>query len=327
MKVLLIKTSSLGDVIHALPAVSEAQKFLPSVSFDWVVEENFAEIPSWHNAVDKVIPIALRRFRHQIWRAIKSGELKNFWQDLRERPYDFIIDAQGLLLKSALVSLAAHGIRCGFDWHSAREPLASLFYQRKFFVSKQHAINRNRLLFAQALGYKSLLDDPDYGLDTKRITSSSAVESKNLIFVHSASRAYKCWPEECWRMLAKKAADLGFTVDLPWGNELEKARALRIASGLTNVKVLAKSNLTELASLFLRAKVIVAGDTGLGHLAAALGRPVVSLYSKTDPSLTGTIGKSQTHILAKTIESESDKMQSTEEVWQAIEKSILPKES
>ena len=130
MRVLLIKTSSLGDVIHALPALTDAARAIPGIKFDWVVEEGFAEIPTWHPAVGKVIPVAIRRWRKNLWQTIKSGEWRRFKQSVRSTKYDLVIDAQGLF-KSALPAMLAHGPRAGLDRASAREPLSALLYQRR----------------------------------------------------------------------------------------------------------------------------------------------------------------------------------------------------
>ena len=144
MRVLLVKTSSLGDLIHSFPAITDAARALPGIRFDWLVEESFAEVPQWHPAVARVVPVAVRRWRRGWHRAWKSGELRAFRRDLRQQEYDLVLDAQGLL-KSALPALLARGPRAGLDRSSAREGLAALFYQRRLPVARgQHAIERVR---------------------------------------------------------------------------------------------------------------------------------------------------------------------------------------
>ncbi|RMS39539.1 Lipopolysaccharide heptosyltransferase I, partial [Pseudomonas coronafaciens pv. garcae] len=123
LRVLLIKTSSLGDVIHALPALTDAARALPGIRFDWVVEEGFAEIPGWHPAVDTVIPVAIRRWRKNLWQTVRSGEWRRFKQRVREQRYDLVIDAQGLF-KSAWLTRYVDAPVAGLDRDSAREPLA-----------------------------------------------------------------------------------------------------------------------------------------------------------------------------------------------------------
>jgi heptosyltransferase-1 len=297
MKVLIVKTSSMGDVIHTLPAVTDACKALTSISFDWVVEENFAEIPKWHSHVDRVIPVALRRWRKNLFAASTRAEWREFRKQLRTTNYDLIIDAQGLV-KSAFLARNAQGVRCGLDWQSAREPLASLLYQRKYFVEKkQHAIERVRSLFSQALGYELPTSVPEYGIDRRQFLASTDSPAY-LVFLHGTTWPTKHWPEEYWLQLARIATQKGFVVKLPWGNPAEKERAQRIASSCDNVEVLDRLNLVGIARVLAGAKAIVAVDTGLCHLAAALDVPTVSLYGPTNPVLTGALGQSQKHLSA-----------------------------
>jgi heptosyltransferase-1 len=300
MRVLIVKTSSMGDVIHTLPALTDAGRALPSISFDWVVEENFAEIPRWHPLVKQVIPVALRRWRKNIFSKLTRQEWQVFRQRLRATHYDLIIDAQGLL-KSALLAWSAQGDSYGFDFRSARDPLAALFYQRKFATAKvkeQHAVTRVRHLFNQALGYALPLTMPDYGLDRQQFQRDGIVENY-LVFLHGTTWPTKHWPEEYWLELAKITGEKGFGVKLPWGNAAEQERAVRIAAACPGAEVLPRLDLQGMAKVLGGARAIVAVDTGLGHLAAALDVPTVSLYGPTNPLLTGALGKSQKHLTAK----------------------------
>ncbi|MDB5980790.1 MAG: rfaC [Pseudomonas sp.] len=295
MRVLLIKTSSLGDVIHTLPAVTDAARAIPGIQFDWVVEEGIAEIPSWHPAVADVIPVAIRRWRKNLWQTLNNGEWRNFKQRLGETQYDVVIDAQGLV-KSAWLTRYVKAPIIGLDRHSAREPLASRFYDRHYPVSpKQHAVDRSRQLFAQALGYQVPEGMGDYGLDRSRLLDAP-VSEPYVLLLHGTTWATKHWPEFYWRQLAERMRDRGVQVRLPWGNPAELARAQRIAEGLDNAVVLPKLNLAGVAKQLAGARACVAVDTGLGHLAAALDVPTLSLFGPTDPVLTGAYGKSQIHI-------------------------------
>ncbi|MFJ4141755.1 lipopolysaccharide heptosyltransferase I [Pseudomonas sp. NPDC089734] len=295
MRVLLIKTSSLGDVIHALPALTDAANALPGIQFDWVVEEGFAEIPTWHPAVDKVIPVAIRRWRKNLWQTFKTGEWQRFKQRLRETHYDVVIDAQGLF-KSAWLTRYVNAPVAGLDKDSAREPIASRFYDRPYPVARgQHAVERLRQLFAQALGYELPAGLGNYGL--KRLAAlDEALEAPFVLFLHGTTWATKHWPEHYWRQLAELMATRGLNVRLPWGNPAEKARAERIAEGLDNAQVLPKLNLAGVARVLASAQACVAVDTGIGHLAAALDVPTISLFGPTNPGLTGAYGKSQVHL-------------------------------
>lgn len=296
MRVLLVKMSSLGDVVHTLVAVTDASRALPGLRVDWVVEEGLAEIPAWHPAVDRVIPIALRRWRRD-WRATRA-ERRAFRARLRERRYDCVLDAQGLI-KSALVARLARGPRWGLDWRSAREPLAALAYGRRVKVdTAQHAVLRLRRLFAAALGYEAPADSSvDYGVDAACIPP--APQHGDLLFLHGTTWATKHWPETYWRELAVRAAQAGRRVLLPWGSEAERARAERIAAAAPDAAaVLPRLGLGQLAGVLRGVQAAVGVDTGLAHLAAALGVPSVTLYGPTRFDRTGTFGARQLHLAA-----------------------------
>ncbi|MCY4178333.1 MAG: lipopolysaccharide heptosyltransferase I, partial [Endozoicomonadaceae bacterium] len=155
MKVLIIKTSSLGDILHTLPALTDAAAAINGIRFDWIAEEGFQEIPTWHPAVNKVIPVGLRRWRKNILKTIWSGEWSVFKHQLRSEKYHCVIDAQGLI-KSALLTRYVTAPVHGFDKKSIREPVASYAYSHRHNVSKkQHAIERTRQLFAASLKYSA----------------------------------------------------------------------------------------------------------------------------------------------------------------------------
>ena len=295
MHVLLIKTSSLGDVIHSLPALTDAMRAIPGIRFDWVVEEGFAEIPTWHPAVERVIPVALRRWRKNLWQTWRSGEWQRCKAAIGARDYDLVLDAQGLL-KSAVLTRYARGPVAGLDRASAREPLASRFYDRGCSVPwGVHAVERVRQLFAQALGYPLPSGSGDYGLDRQRLLAGR-VDQPYLLLLHGTTWTTKHWPERYWRELAELLGAQGWAIRLPWGNAEERARAERIAAGLAHVSVLPKLNLAGVAAELAGARACVAVDTGLGHLAAALDVPTVSLYGPTNPGFTGAYGRGQLHL-------------------------------
>ena len=296
MRVLLIKTSSLGDVIHTLPALTDAQRAMPGIQFDWVVEEGFAEIPAWHPAVVQVIPVAIRRWRRHLLQTLRSGEWRRFKARLRETRYDLVIDAQGLL-KSAWLTRYVSAPVAGLDRQSAREPLASRFYDRRYAIARdQHALERVRQLFAQVLGYTVPETMADYGLDRNQLATSG--DQPYLLFLHGTTWPSKHWPEGNWRELAERMSEFGWSIRLPWGNADEKARAERIAENLSSVSVLPKLNLGGIAKVVAGARACVAVDTGLGHLAAALDVPSISLYGPTLPGRVGAYGRSQVHLCA-----------------------------
>lgn len=301
-KVLIIKTSSLGDIIHTLPAVTEAKKACPHIQFDWLVDESFQEIPTWHPAINRVISIPLRRWRKQWFKAWFQGELKKVLQKIREESYDLIIDAQGLL-KSALLALCCRGKSIGLSFSSAREPLASVLYQQTIIVPnyrKAHAILRTRILFAKIFGYPApealtgFKQDIDYGLEQLDFsTSQLTIKKPYCVFLHGTTWASKFWPESYWIQLSAALKELGFEIQLPWGNRTEYLAAERIKAGSSHVHILPSLTLTELTPVLALATAVVSVDTGLGHLSAALGVPTIALFGSTDPILTSPIGRHQ----------------------------------
>lgn len=296
MKVCVIKTSSMGDVIHTLPALTDAQKAIPSLSIDWVVEENFAEIPRWHSAVNRVIPIALRRWRKSPFSIQTRNEWKNYRTLLQAENYDAVIDAQGLIKSALFATRFAQGVKHGYDRQSIREPLASFFYDKKYAISyQQHAVERIRQLFAQSLGYELPQVQGDYGIARHFLHQTS--EKNYVVFIHSTTRADKHWEESEWKKLIEKITALSdCEIHLPWGNEQEKARAERLTQAHSNVIVLPKLTLTELAKQLANAKAVVSVDTGLAHLTAALDKPNITLYGATDPKLIGCYGENQHYL-------------------------------
>lgn len=297
MRVLLVKTSSMGDVIHTLPALTDAAQAMPDIQFDWVVEEAFAEIPKWHPTVNKVIPVALRRWRKNLLSARTRSEWAQFRRVLRAEKYDLIIDAQGLL-KSAFIALLAHGPRAGLDFYSAREAAASLLYAKKYSVDKSlHAVMRTRALIAAALHYPVPVTLPQFGIDRKQL-SDNAAEDKYLVFLHGTTWVSKEWPEQYWIDLAQLAKEQGYRVKIGGGSEAELARAGRIAAACDAVDALPRMSIDLMARLLAGASGAVAVDTGFGHLAAAMNLPTISIYGATNPGYTGALGQSSVHLSA-----------------------------
>lgn len=294
MRVLIVKTSSMGDVLHTLPALTDAMRAIPDIRFDWVVEEGFAQIPSWHEAVDRVIPVAIRRWRKAWFSAPIKAERKAFRDAIQAVKYDAIIDAQGLVKSAALVTRLAHGIKHGMDWSSAREPLASLFYNRRHHIAKQqHAVERTRELFAKSLGYTKPETQGDYAIAQHFVGAFTPAEAPYCVFLHATTRDDKHWPEENWRELIGLLGERGLRIKLPWGAPHEEARAKRLAEGFDYVEVLPRLSLEKVAHVLAGAEFVVSVDTGLSHLTAALDRPNITLYGPTDPGLIGGYGKNQ----------------------------------
>ncbi len=298
MRVLSVKVSSLGDVIHTLPALTDAKRAIPEIEFDWAVEEAFTEIPSWHPSVNKVITVPFRQLKKKWLTALFSQEHKQLKNSLQEVSYDLIIDAQGLL-KSAYISSLAKGKKgkvVGLDKASIREKIATRFYDDCYNVSKEkHAVERTRELFSKALGYSLISLEFDYGLDESRFVQNIS-EKKSMLFLHGTTWETKHWPEKYWCDLGKMADSHGYKVNLLWGNALELSRAKRISKSIPRSSVLDKLSLSEIATRLIQSEIVVSVDTGLAHLSAALNRPTISLYAASDPIKTGTYGKRQIHL-------------------------------
>jgi heptosyltransferase I len=287
-RILLVKTSSLGDVIHNLPVASDIRAALPGAVIDWAVEESYAAIPTLHPAVARVLPVALRRWRSTLLSGAARAELREFLRALRSTAYDAVIDTQGLL-KSALIAWRARGTRHGLDFASAREPLAP-FYDRVHAVPwTLHAVERNRALAARALGYTPGAP-ADYGIAPPAGRPSWLPAGAYAVLVHATSSSAKLWPVERWAGLGARLAEQGTLGVLPWGAAHEHARAQEIARRVRGAIVAPALTLTDAAAALAGAKAVIGVDTGLTHLACALGRPTVGLYCATDPGATGLYG-------------------------------------
>jgi len=283
--ILLIKTSSLGDVVHNLPVASDIRARFPRARIDWVVEEAYRDIVGMHPAVHRAIPVALRRWRGNVLKPVHWREFGQFRRALSGMRYDCVIDTQGLI-KSALLARAASGTRHGYAAASAREPLAAKFYDVVHLVPRDlHAVTRNRRLAALALGYE-LPPAIDYGIAAP--AGAGPVESRAYcVLLHATSRADKLWPESAWERLGSELARRGYALMLPWGDAPERARSERLARALPAAIVPPALGILDMAGLLAGARAVVGVDTGLTHLAAALGRSVVALYCGTRPGLTG----------------------------------------
>lgn len=282
--ILFIKTSSLGDVIHHMPALTEARKALPAARFAWVVEEAFAPLARLHPAVGEVIPVAWRRWRKSLLAPATMAEIRSGLRGLRARRYETIVDSQGLM-RTAIMARVARGRRHGYDAASIREPLASLFYDVRHSVGYDlHAVERNRIISGRALGYAPQ-GMPDFGLERARLAAGN---ERYAVLLHATARPEKEWPEDNWIALGKTLGDLPLV--LPWGTDVERARSERLAAALPRARVPERAPLDRVAQMMAGAQFVVGVDTGLMHLAAALGVPLVAIFTGSKPGLTGPVG-------------------------------------
>ncbi len=289
MRILIVKTSSLGDVIHNLPVISDIRRHFPQAQIDWCVEDGFSAIPRLHPAVGQIIPVAVRRWRKKLFQAATWKEMAEFRRRLASASYDAVVDTQGLL-KSALIASRAKGPRLGYAADSAREPAAARWYDRHFHVSRDlHAVVRNRRLAAAALGYQAE-GEPDYGIETPPASFPWLSHRPYVVFLTATSRDDKLWPEANWLALGRALNSLGFSAILPGGSAPERERAARLAAAIPGALAAPPMSIPELASLLSGARAAVGVDTGLTHLAVALKIPTVAIYTATDPGLTGVLG-------------------------------------
>jgi heptosyltransferase I len=282
----------MGDMVHSLPAITDAGRALPKLRIDWVVDRAFSEVPAWHSGVNDVIASPPRRLSN-----LHTREFREFVRNLRSRKYDLIIDLQGHW-KSAFAARLAKGNTSGYDGKSVNEWGAHLFYSNHYSVSKnQHSIQRMKALLAQSLNYAFDANSIDYGIDRMRLPANP-YDGKDpyLVFIHSTSWESKCWPENYWKELVGQSIRAGFSVALPWGTDAERVKAERIADKHAKATVLPKLSISEKASVIAGASASVGLDTGLSHIAAALDVPSVTLYGATDPFFIGAMGKNQKHL-------------------------------
>jgi len=292
LRVLIIKLASMGDLVHLLPALTDACEAYPSITFDWVVDKSFSEVPSWHGSVHRRILTNHRKWRSSPFAKKTRTEFSGMLKNLREEDYDLVIDAQGNL-KTGILGCFAKGKKVGASGSSVQEWGTHFFYQKKINLPKNvHAITFLRTLLSRTLNYPVPETSPNYGIDkTKLMVPNIPLPSSYLIFVPIASFPSKLWPEKSWRTLIDLGKDLNLQILIPSGNETEKQRAEALAKDRFFVTALPKLTLSEIGYLILNAKAVVSVDTGLSHIAAALDTPSLTLYGPTNPDITGTIGK------------------------------------
>ena len=297
---LIVKTSSLGDIVHMLPALTDAAKQVPDASFDWVTEIGFLEIPAWHSNVDTVITYNLRKWRNELYKLSTWADFFAFRKQLRQKPYLKSIDSQGLI-KSAVITRLSKGQSWGYDKDSIRDPQASRIYQHTVSVPyKEHAVTRNRLMLAKTLGYSIDGLALDYGIagnsDFKdalaELSKTFEVPEKYVMALHGTSRKDKEWPVENWEVFIQEVGDAGYHILFPWGNDEERDRANYLSQKFDKAITVPKSSLTTLSGLIDKASAVIGMDTGLMHIAAALDKKGIGIYPVTAPELSGALAPS-----------------------------------
>jgi heptosyltransferase-1 len=287
MRLLVVKTSSMGDVVHAMPVVADILRQHPGSKIDWLVEPSFAAIPQMHPALDRVHTVAWRKWRGQLLDGATWSAMAALRRTLRAARYDLVLDLQGLL-KSALWARQAGAPVLGYDSASAREPAAAWLYQRRAAVPRTlHAVDRCRRLAAAHLGYAVPAGPPEFGLRAPAPTWRPGAAYS--VLIPNASRQEKLWPERHWVAVGKRMRELGWTPVVLWGRPEEQTLAERIAAGCEG-DVPPFLKVGEMASVLAGARHVVGLDTGFTHLAAAFGRPTLGIYCDHEPGLAGITG-------------------------------------
>lgn len=285
MNILLVRVSSLGDVLHNLPIVADIHRHFPDARVDWVVEEGYVSLVKLNPHMRKVIPFALRRWRKGLGKASVRAELSGFFRDLRAEQYDYVFDTQGLI-KTGIVMACARtrpggqkiGLANGTE-DSGYEGISRIFHSRSIPVDpRTHAVARGRQVVAAALGY-AVDTPPDFGLPAPEGSARPAwMPSEDYaVFFHGTARDAKKWPAAHWIALGQALAPM--TILLPWGSPREKEEAERLAQALPHARVLPKLSMMDAVELARRAALAVGVDTGLTHIAAAFVRPTVEIYA------------------------------------------------
>ena len=287
MRLLIVKTSSMGDVVHALPVLADIRQRHPDAVVDWLVEAPFAAIPQLHPGVRRVLPMAWRKWRSQLFKAATWQAMRTLRDELVAQHYELVLDLQGLL-KSALWARQAGAPVAGYDRASIREPLAAWLYQRTAAVARnQHAVQRCRQLAATHLGYGVPTGAPDFGLVVP--AGGWAPRADYAVLIPNASRPEKLWPERHWVAVGRRLLECGWTPVVLWGRPDEQTLAERIAAGCEG-DVPPFLKVGEMAAVLAGARQVVGLDTGFTHLAAALGRPTLGIYCDHEPGLAGITG-------------------------------------
>ncbi len=296
MKILLVKMSSLGDVISNLPLVTDIKHHFPDSQIDWVVEERIRDIPAWHSDVNHIYSIALRRWKKNLFKGESWAEFREFRREIKKEKYDYILDTQGLL-KSVYVARLANGQSHGLDSKTARESLAGLFYHHTHNIPRHlHAVTRNRSMGALSLGYEIDQSSFDYGISGPVLSDNfSWLPNDYVVCFHGTARAAKKWPADRWVDLGNRLIQDGLVPVFAWGSDDEYQEVLELSDRIVGSLVPPGPRLNVPQSAFLvdQAKAIVGVDTGFVHLSAALNKPTVGIYVDSDPARNGALAGSR----------------------------------
>ena len=304
LRVLVVKLSSLGDVVHTLPAAMDIQANLPDAQIDWVVEPSFAPIVKACSAVHRVIACDLRYWRKNIWAPETRIQWRAFLTELQQQRYDAIIDLQGLT-KSALVTWLARTSAKGKRYAMANATDGSAYERPTRWVADvaidleqhTHAMTRGRVVCASALKYEvpSILG---YGLNIEQSIHNG---KKTVVFVHGTSRADKEWPLANWHELGLRLSNAGYQIVLPHGNEEERLRSVAMAEMIPKAIVWPRMTIDKLMQAMSSTAGVIGVDSGLSHIAVALNLPHVQIYNFATAWRTGPVGKANEKIRQQSV--------------------------
>ena len=321
MRVLIVKLSSLGDVVHCMPVVHDILGAHPSAQIDWVVEPGFAPLVARVQGIATVVPCALRRWSRSWWTRDTRSEWRAFRDALQRERYDAVIDLQGLT-KSALIArvarLAPDGLRYGLANRTdgaSHEPPARWLVDRAIRIEPRiHALDRSRVLVSRALNFP-LRGAPVFGLRGAAPVAATASAPPTVVFVHGTSRDDKLWPEDRWIALGQRVMAQGWQIALPHAGAVELARAQRLQSALgAAAQVWPAMDLDALVDRMSATRGVIGVDSGLSHIAVALDLPHVQLYNFPTAWRTGP---QAAHGHAHQVSVQGEPIPTLDEVWAA----------
>jgi heptosyltransferase-1 len=286
LNILLVRVSSLGDVLHNLPMVADIARHYPDANIDWVVEEGYVSLVRLNARVRTIIPFALRRWRKSLGKPETRAEIRAFFRTLRQQQYDYVFDTQGLL-KTGIIMGAARIVKGGHkvglangSEGSGYEGISRWFHTDSIPTDpRTHAVARGRIVAGAALGYP--VDTPaDFGLPAVSPDEPKPdwmPSTPYAVYFHGTARDAKKWAPQNWIELGRQLAPM--PILLPWGSDKEKAEAEHLAAGLPNARVLPKLSMADATLLARHAALAIGVDTGLTHIAAAFTVPTVEIYA------------------------------------------------
>ena len=287
MKILIIKTSSMGDVTHNLPAIYDIKKKIKNIKLDWIVEKDFEKVIKFTDNINNLITINTRNKKIS-----KIKHIKKTYNKINKKKYNLVIDSQGLI-KSAIITILSNKKKSiGLGWKSAKEPLSTIIYKKNITINNNnHAVTKIRLFFAKILKYKINIKNINFGINKQKIEKKKNKIKKYIIFLYHTTWETKHWPKKHLIIL----------------KNILKKNKLKIKEIYHSKKILElnknkkKTNINKTIQHIYNSKCIITVDTGFGHIASAIGIPTISIYGPTSPQKSGMIGKNQINIMTKNL--------------------------